>query len=174
MPESRVAPASTAAPVLGTPKGLPIFVRDSAEREDIISRHPDAALVAEWLPLRANLTVIENIALVPQFRLGLSFDDAAAMGLRLLALAGRTECAALRDPDISREDRFVTKLVRGVLMTKPIILVDRPALQLPDIPYPEFLESVLAPLAGEYRNCSILDYAWNAPLYDRPDSDTSG
>lgn len=154
--------------ILGTDKARLICVGSAAEREAFVSQHDEAALVADWLPLRANLTVIENIALVPQFRLDVSFDDACAIAMRLLDLVGRASCAGLRDPEMSHEDRFVTKLIRAILMTTPIILVDRPALQLPDIRYPAFLEATLAPLAGEYESCWILDYEWNAPLYALP------
>lgn len=150
------------------------FFSDSATRSAYLDAHPEAALVAEWLPLRANLTVLENMALVPQFRQGLSFEVAAGLALDLLSQAGYAASVDKRDPDLDREERFVTKLVRAVLQSPPIILVDRPGLQLPDTPPAPFLSRTLSSLARAYVECRVLDYSWNAPLYAPPASAISG
>lgn len=141
------------------------FVADRPERLAVVARHPDAGVVTESLPLRANLSVLENIALVPRYRRNL--DEAASTGLawRLLDRVGFTDCAMQRDPDLDHEQRFVTKLLQAVLLEPPLILIDRPALLLPDTSYPTFLDRVLGALDGEFDHCTILDYAWNAPLY---------
>ena len=62
-------------------------------------------------------------------------------------------------------ERFVAKLLRAVIEAPPIILVDRPALLLPDLPYPPFLEDLAERLSDPLHECRILDYRWNAPLY---------
>lgn len=150
-----------------------VFFPDSTARTEYLDRRPEAALVAEWLPLRANLTMLENIALVPQFRQGLSFDAAAVRVMALLEDAGCADSAHKRDPDLTREERFVTKLLRAVLQGPPIILVDRPGLQLPDTPPAPFLARTLSSLAASFTECRVLEYAWNAPLYDPRASATS-
>lgn len=142
-----------------------IWLNDAAERRALIESLPEAALVADELPLRANLSVLENIAIVPQYRQNLSYQDAAAQAWALLARLGQSDCALKRDPALTCVERFVAKLLRAVILQPPIILIDRPALLLPDIHYPPFLEASLQALAGEYEDCRILDYAWNAPLY---------
>lgn len=138
---------------------------DDAARRALIEAHPQAALVSETMPLRANLSVLENIAIVPQYRDDLPYAAAADLAWGLLARLGRTDCAFRRDPALDCVERFVAKLLRACIRRAPIILVDRPALLLPDIHYPPFLEATLEALEGEYETCWIVDYAWNAPLY---------
>ncbi len=121
--------------------------------------------MAVELPLRANLSVLENIAIVPQYRDNLPYPAAADRAWALLERLGRTGCAMRRDPDLDAEERFVAKLLRAVIRTPALILIDRPALLLPDCPYPAFLKATLDALEDTYHQCWILDYAWNAPLY---------
>ena len=142
-----------------------IWAADAKERRALIDSLPQAALVADELPLRANLSVLENIAIVPQYRQNLSYAAAADQAWDLLAKLGQTGCAFKRDPALDCVERFVAKLLRAVILQPPIILIDRPALLLPDIHYPPFLETTLQALAGDLDDCRILDYAWNAPLY---------
>ena len=142
-----------------------IWAADASERRALIESLPEAALVTDDLPLRANLSVLENIAIVPQYRQNLSYEAAADQAWALLARLGQTECAFKRDPNLSCVERFVAKLLRALILQPPIILIDRPALLLPDIHYPPFLETTLQALAGDYEDCRILDYTWNAPLY---------
>lgn len=151
--------------MLGSAKAPLHLVPDAAAREALLAARPDAALVAESLPMRANLSMLENIALVAQFRRGLEFDPAAALVERLLEKAGFADSAFRRDPDLDREARFVAKFLRAVLLAAPIIVVDRPALLLPDIPPAPFLDRLLTRLADDYDTCWIVDYAWNASLY---------
>jgi ABC-type proline/glycine betaine transport system ATPase subunit len=110
--------------------------------------------------------VLENIAIVPQYRQNLSYEDAADQAWTLLFRVGRTECAFKRDPALTGEERFVAKLLRACILRPPIILIDRPALLLPDIHYPPFLQATFETLEGAYQSCWIVDYTWNAPLYE--------
>lgn len=134
----------------------------------MIESLPQAALVADELPLRANLSVLENIAIVPQYRQNLPYQAATDQAWALLAKLGQTGCALKRDPALTCVERFAAKLLRAVILQPPIILLDRPALLLPDIHYPPYLETTLQALAKDCADCRILDYAWNAPLYAHP------
>lgn len=145
-----------------------MFQADVAARQAVLDSRPDAARVAVDLPLRANLSVLENIAIVPQYRLNLAYEEAADQAWGLLSLLGRTDCAFRRDPDLDYTERFLAKLLRAVILVPPIIIIDRPALLLPDIPYPAFLTDTLGRLEGRFAECWIVDYQWNEPLYVRP------
>ena len=109
--------------------------------------------------------MLENIAIVPQYRQDLDYEPAADLAWTLLTRLARTDCAFKRDPALTAEERFIAKLLRACVLRPPIILIDRPALLLPDTHYPPFLERTLQALEGEYESCWIVDYAWNAPLY---------
>lgn len=140
----------------------------AARREVLAAAHAtDISLVAEELPLRANLSVLENIAIVPQYRHNAAYEHAADQAWALLARLGRTDCAFKRDPDLDHEERFVAKLLRAVVFAPSIIIVDRPALLLPDTHYPPFLEATLGAIEDRLKQCWIVDYTWNEPLYAR-------
>jgi ABC-type lipoprotein export system ATPase subunit len=143
-----------------------ILLAGDAERRQLIEAHPHAILVSENLPLRANLSVLENLTVVLQFRTNTYIGEANNTALKLLIQAGHADCAGQRDPDLTYEERFVAKLLRAIVLTPPIILIDRPAQLLPDSNYPFFLNRLLLALEGRFEQCWILDYAWNAPLYN--------
>ena len=143
-----------------------VLLAGDAESRQLIEEHPQAALVSENLPLRANLSVLENITVVLQFRTNTYIGEANDTAWKLLTLVGHTGCAEQRDPDLTYEERFIAKLLRAVVLTPPMILIDRPAQLLPDTNYPFFLNKLLLALEGRFEQCWILDYAWNAALYN--------
>lgn len=149
-----------------------IWAANDDERVQAIEEHPEAGLVSATLPLRANLTVLENIAVVPEFRDGVSPARAVDRAWTLLELLGHAECAYQRDPDLDNRERFLAKLLRAIVAAPPIILIERPALLLPDFNYPLLLDATLLRLEGHFQRCRIVDYAWNAPLYPNPASGT--
>lgn len=140
---------------------------DAAARRALIAQAdaPDRSLVSDEFPLRANLSVLENIAIVPQYRLNMAYEQAADQAWSLLSRLNRTGCAFKRDPDLDSEERFVAKLLRAVIRTPSIIFIDRPALLLPDTCYPPFVAATLDLLADKINECWIVDYPWNEPLY---------
>ena len=143
-----------------------VLLAGDAERRRLIEEHPEAILVSENLPLRANLSVLENITVVLQFRTNTYIGEANDTAWKLLTQVGHTGCAEQRDPDLTYEERFVAKLLRAIVLNPPMILIDRPAQLLPDTNYPFFLNRVLLALEGRFEQCWILDYAWNAALYN--------
>ncbi|MEO8158586.1 MAG: hypothetical protein ABI648_12385 [Betaproteobacteria bacterium] len=144
-----------------------VLLPDDAQRRQLIEEHPEAILVSENLPLRANLSVLENITVVLQFRTNTYIGEANDTAWKLLIQVGQAGCAEQRDPDLSYEERFVAKLLRAIVLSPPIILIDRPAQMLPDTNYPFFLNKLLLSLDAHFEQCWILDYTWNAPLYNR-------
>ena len=117
------------------------------------------------LPLRANLAVLENIAVVPQYTRNMTYQEAVDVAWNLLHQLGYTDAAYKRDPALSHEERFVAKLLRAVVSNPDLLLIDRPAMLLPDTRYPPFVDDVLKRLDDRLNNCWILDYQWNEPLY---------
>ncbi|MFN0038713.1 MAG: hypothetical protein ACKVP2_04300 [Burkholderiales bacterium] len=155
----------TAAPENTSIKRV-VLLMDDAERRKRLAEHPEAALVSETLPLRANLSVSENITMVLQYRTNNFIGEADEKAWELIRLLKCEACADKRDPDLSHEERFIAKLLRAVVVRPALILIDRPALLLPDTRYPQFLNEILRVLEGRFEQCWILDYAWNKPLYE--------
>src|ERR1700686_4058757 len=100
-----------------------VLLAGDAERRQLIEDHPEATVVSENLPLRANLSVLENITVVLQFRTNTYIGEANDTAWKLLTQVGHTSCAEERDPDLTYEERFVAKLLRAIVLTPPMILI---------------------------------------------------
>lgn len=146
-----------------------IWVADEAARLAQRGLLADAAWVSPDLPLRANLSLLENIAIGLQYRLGLPSDSAQARSWGLLEQAGLETQAHQRDCDLGYSARFAGKFLRALVSEPPCIVIDRPALLLPDVPYthwlPAFLDRLNAP-DPKLPPCHVLDYTWNQPLWN--------
>lgn len=141
------------------------WLADDAERRAFIAAHRDSILVSPDMPLRANLSVLDNIAVIPQYRANLAYDAAADLAWGLLGRVDMTGVAFKRDPDLTHDERFAAKLLRAAIGHPPVILVDRPGMLLPDSHHPPRVAALLDSLADHLNDCWILDYTWNAPLY---------
>jgi ABC-type polar amino acid transport system ATPase subunit len=122
------------------------------------------ARVALDLPLRANLSALDNIALIPLYQRHYGALEAGQQAQALLAQLGHADIAALRDPDMTPAQRFVTQLARALMLKRPRLVIDRPGAMLYDVPYPRFIRQLAAQsgLAGTWE---IYDFSWNQALY---------
>jgi hypothetical protein len=118
------------------------------------------------MPLRANLVVLDNIAIVPQYHQNMPYQKAADIAWNLLLAVERTGIAEKRDPQLTHEERFLAKLLRATIRHSSLLIIDRPALLLPDTHYPPFVATTLSRLEAHLNACWILDYPWNKPLYN--------
>jgi ABC-type polar amino acid transport system ATPase subunit len=124
----------------------------------------DVARVSLELPLRANLSALDNIALIPLYQRHYGAAEASQQAHSLLALLGHAEIAPLRDPDMTPAQRFVTQLARALMLKRPRLVIDRPGAMLYDVPYPGFIRQLAAQanLSGTWE---IYDFSWNQALY---------
>lgn len=124
----------------------------------------DVARVSHELPLRANLSALDNIALIPLYQRHLGAAESARQAMDLLERLGHAGIAPLRDPDMTPAQRFVTKLARALILKRPRLVIDRPGAMLYDVPYPVFIRRLAshADLAGTWE---IYDFSWNQALY---------
>ena len=124
----------------------------------------DVARVSHELPLRANLSALDNIALIPIYQRHFGVDESNRQALGLLEQLGHADIAALRDPDMTPAQRFITKLARAIILRRPHLIIDRPGAMLYDVPYPAFIRELAAQadMAGTWE---IFDFSWNQALY---------
>jgi ABC-type polar amino acid transport system ATPase subunit len=124
----------------------------------------DVARVSLDLPLRANLSALDNIALIPIYRGHFDVAESNRQALLLLEQLGHADIAPLRDPDMTPAQRFVTKLARGLILQRPRVVIDRPGAMLYDVPYPVLIRQLAAQsdMTGTWE---IFDFSWNQPLY---------
>lgn len=124
----------------------------------------NVARVALDLPLRANLSALDNIALIPLYQRHFSAAESVRQAQAMLDQLGHADIALLRDPDMTPAQRFVTKLARAIILKRPRLVIDRPGAMLYDVPYPEFIRQLAAQdaMAGTWE---IFDFSWNQALY---------
>ena len=124
------------------------------------------ARVALDLPLRANLSALDNIALIPLYQRHFDASESARQAHALLDQLGYADIAQLRDPDMTPAQRFVTKLARALILKRPRLVIDRPGAMLYDVPYPAFIRQ-LAEQTAMTGTWEIYDFSWNQPLYNQ-------
>ena len=124
----------------------------------------EVARVALDLPLRANLSALDNIALIPLYQRHYSAAESVWQAQAMLDQLGHADIALLRDPDMTPAQRFITKLARALILRRPRLVIDRPGAMLYDVPYPAFIRQLAAQsdMAGTWE---IFDFSWNQALY---------
>lgn len=124
------------------------------------------ARVALDLPLRANLSAVDNIALIPLYQRHYNAAESTRQAQTMLEQLGHAEIALLRDPDMTPAQRFVTKLARALILRRPRLVIDRPGAMLYDVPYPGFIRQ-LAEQAMMGGTWEVFDFSWNQALYNQ-------
>lgn len=124
------------------------------------------ARVALDLPLRANLSAVDNIALIPLYQRHYGAAESTRQAQTMLEQLGHAEIALLRDPDMTPAQRFVTKLARALILRRPRLVIDRPGAMLYDVPYPGFIRQ-LAEQAKMEGTWDVFDFSWNQALYNQ-------
>lgn len=125
----------------------------------------EVALVSPDLPLRANLSARENIALIPLYQKHFGAAEAGRQAAALLEQLGYGGIGDKRDPDMNPTERFVAKLGRALILKRPRLVIERPGAMLYDIPYPAFLRRLAQRAAATPAQWEIFDFDWNRPLY---------
>lgn len=124
----------------------------------------DTARVALDLPLRANLSALDNIALIPLYQRHHDALESTRQAHTMLERLGHAGIASLRDPDMTPAQRFVAQLARALILKRPRLVIDRPGAMLYDVPYPRFIRQ-LASQAEMTGTWEIYDFTWNQALY---------
>ena len=126
----------------------------------------DVARVALDLPLRANLSARDNIALIPLYQRHYGAAESTRQAQAVLDQLGYADIAPLRDPDMTPAQRFVTQLARALILNRGRLIIDRPGSMLYDVPYPDFIRQ-LAEQTSTTGTWEIYDFRWNQVLYSQ-------
>ena len=116
--------------------------------------------------MRANLSALDNIALIPLYQRHYDAAESSRQALAMLERLGHADIAGLRDPDMTPSQRFVTKLARALILNRPRLIIDRPGAMLYDVPYPQFIRQ-LAEQTHITGTWEIFDFIWNQVLYNQ-------
>ncbi|MBU0575310.1 MAG: hypothetical protein KJ704_03600, partial [Proteobacteria bacterium] len=77
-------------------------------------------------PLISNLSVCDNIALIPQYHRNMPRREARELTLDLLGRFGLAAIAEKKNPALIAEERFCTMLIRAAMVLEAAVVVDRP------------------------------------------------
>ncbi len=125
----------------------------------------EVAIVAEDLPLLSNLSVLQNVALIPQYHQGLKTKPAHQMVRELLAQAQLDHLADMRACHLTEQDVFWVKILRAAVRQAQTLLIDRPFLQSHGaLDFGQLLD-LLDLLARFYDSCQIFEYARHQNMY---------
>jgi ABC-type lipoprotein export system ATPase subunit len=143
------------------------FFDSSARMRDALAllANENVARVSPDFPLRANLSALENIALIPLFRDKRPRHESQAIAMQLLEALGHARSASLRDPDLDPGGRFAVKLARALVIGAARVVIDQPGAMLFDVAYPGFIAACMHGLGERSGVWEVYDFAWNRPLY---------
>jgi len=122
------------------------------------------ARVSQDLPLRANLSALDNIALIPLYQRHFSGPESVRQARALLEQLDYASIAPLRDSDMSATQRFVTQLARAMILQRPRLVIDQPGAMLYDVAYPAFIAQLAQRVVAK-STWEIFDYEWNRGLH---------
>ena len=122
------------------------------------------ARVSQDLPLRANLSALDNIALIPLYQRHFNGPESSRQARAMLEQFDSLSIAQLRDSDMSAAQRFVTQLARAMILQRPRLVIDQPGAMLYDVAYPAFIAQ-LAQRVTSNTTWEIFDFEWNRALY---------
>ncbi len=143
------------------------FFADRAALAGAVARldDPSCARVSAQLPLRVNLSALQNLALIPLYHKQAGTETAQALAFDLLQRLGCGAIAARHEADLTARERFVVLLARALMLKRARLVIDQPGALLYDEPYPALIRSLHA-MAGDDKTWEIYDYAWNRVLYE--------
>jgi ABC-type uncharacterized transport system YnjBCD ATPase subunit len=130
-----------------------------------------SGLISLEIPLISNLDVWNNIALIKLYRDNLPIRQAKKMVIKLLMRYGLEGLAYKRSADLTDEQKFCIMLLRAAMISKAILVIDRPFIILHNSKDSRFMENALDTIDDLYNMCHILDYAWNENRYVKNDAE---
>lgn len=116
-------------------------------------------------PLISNLSVCDNIALIPQYHRNMPRREARAMALDILGRFGLKEIAGKRNPALTEEERFRAMLIRAAMVEGAVMAIDRPLSLLTHLPDGRFLWEALRKIDDLIAEVHIFDYTWEKERY---------
>lgn len=91
--------------------------------------------------------------------------EARALVLQYLKRYGKEDIADKRNPALTYKERFYTMLLRAVMVSDSVVVIDRPFQLLPYLDNADFIIDALNIVADSYVESFIFDYFSNGPRY---------
>jgi ABC-type lipopolysaccharide export system ATPase subunit len=144
------------------------------ELQSFILTHKERlGLVSLDAPLISNLAIWSNIALILQYHQNVPRQEARAFTEDLLRRLGMVTIAEKRNPALTTEERFCAMLLRALMVSDAILVLDRPFSIMTHLPDGRFIMETLRKVDDFIVEIHIFDYTWEKERYGGGD-DTKG
>ena len=130
---------------------------------------PHLGLVSLAAPLISNLSVCNNITLIPQYHRNMPRQEARSLIFDLLGRFDLAEIAEKRNTALTAEERFCGMLLRAAMVREAVVVLDRPFSILADHRSARFLTDALRKVHDMIAETHIFDYSWDKERYEVPD-----
>lgn len=123
-------------------------------------------LVSLDAPLISNLSILHNIALIPEYHDRRSRKEAEGLVLHYLARMNVADIASKRNPALSDTERFCAMLLRAAMVKENAVVIDRPFKIMPELEDSRLIGNILQIIDDLLQECHIFDYIWNQDRYE--------
>lgn len=133
---------------------------------DFVGQHNQhLGFVSMNAPLISNLNVWVNIALIKQYHMNTPKEKAQELVIQYLQRYGMEHIASSRNSTLTHEERFCVMLLRAVMVSDAVVVIDRPFQIMPDLQDARFIYDALKKVDDSYGESHIFDYTWNDHRY---------
>lgn len=134
-------------------------------RAEVIRTEQRVGFVSPDIPLLSNLSVYDNISLVPRYLTNEKDESIRAEIEKFLALLEISESINKKIFQIDSETLFKVKLLRALMLKDSVTVIDRPFVMLSTAADIKPIVKMLDTLALDDRKIIFFDFEWNKSKY---------
>ena len=134
-------------------------------RAGAIGAEQRVGFVSPDIPLLSNLSVYDNISLVPRYLTTEKDDSIHAEIEKLLDLLEISDSINKKTFQLDSETIFKVKLLRAFMLKDSVTVIDRPFVMLNTAPDIKPVENMLKTLVADEKKIIFLDFEWNKNKY---------
>lgn len=116
-------------------------------------------------PLLSNLSVLDNVALVKEYRSSLHDTSSKDEALRLLTRLHIPHLATKRNNDLSDVERFWVMMCRAAMVSSSCVVIDRPLSFVQSHQHLDFIQDALSILDEFFDEIVLIGLEWNEQRY---------
>ena len=139
--------------------------RELKARAAAIRTEQRAGFVSPDIPLLSNLSVYDNISLVPRYLTTEKDESIRAEIEKLLDLLGISDSTGKKTFQLDSETIFKVKLLRALMLKDSVTVIDRPFVMLNTAADIKPVGKMLDTLALDDRKIIFFDFEWNKSKY---------
>ena len=139
--------------------------RELKARAAAIRTEQRAGFVSPDIPLLSNLSVYDNISLVPRYLTTEKDESIRAEIEKLLDLLGISDSTGKKTFQLDSETVFKVKLLRAFMLKDSVTVIDRPFVMLNTAADIKPVVKMLDTLALDDRKIIFFDFEWNKSKY---------